>query len=79
MSVLDDIARLQRVAEEARAEAARAEGAGEAALARLREEFGCNSLDEAGVLLRRLGKKAERAERAFRVALAEYEAKYGNG
>lgn len=76
MSAINDLQSLKRRADEANAESQRAAGALEQVMLRLKNEYGCSTLDEAKVLLAKLGIDAEAAEEKFIDAKLAFEEKY---
>ncbi len=68
--------RLKQDVEDAKSESERSRGAYEQLLRQLKEEFDCTSVKDAKVLLTKLEAKAEKAEKEFQTALAEYERKW---
>ena len=73
----EDYRKLKRDVENARAEAERAKGAYDQLLAQLKEEYQCNSVEEAQALFRELVAKKDKAEKAFEKALKDYSQKWG--
>lgn len=69
---------LKERAERYRREADKAEGALTQALARLKEEYGCGSIEEAEALLVDLEQKAKKAEERCVRMLHEFEKKWGD-
>ena len=65
MITLTEYQRLQRNVEEKKREADKAEGAFDAALKRLKDEFDCASPEDAKKLLAKLTREAEAAEQEF--------------
>jgi len=68
--------KLKQEVEETKAEADRAQGALEQLLARLKEEFDCDSLKEAKAKLNELKAKKEKAQSVFEKVLEDYEEKW---
>jgi len=58
-------------------EADRAAGALAQLLERLKEEFGCDSIEEAEKLARKLKKERDKTEKEFAEALEEFETEWG--
>lgn len=59
-------------------EASRSEGALQQLMARLKQEYGCDSLEEAEALLKKLEREQERLEGKVKKKTEEFEAEYGN-
>ena len=68
---------LQQRAEQARAARDRAAGQMDAAMARLRDEFGCESLKQAKAMLKKLERDAVAAEGAYAIAEKEFNDAWG--
>lgn len=75
---LDQYRRLKAKVEEATAAAARAEGALEQQMKKLKEDFGCESVGDAEELLVALKEKEERLEDEYEGELATFEKKWGD-
>jgi len=65
--------RLKKKAEDARTARERAAGKLEAAMTRLKEEFGCETIAEAKTKAKQLDKEASQAEKDYETAKAEFE------
>jgi len=76
MSDAQRLLRLAQKRDELRREADRAEGARLQLLARLKQEFGCDSLDGAEKLLAKMQKEKQRLEAQLTKKLDEMESKY---
>ena len=78
MNQLDKLSKLKKQAESAQREADKAQGALEQILSQLKEDFDCETLEDAETLLDKLGEKERTKAEAFDTALAEFEEKYGD-
>lgn len=79
MSVdINEVKRIKERADTLRAEAERAAGAADAALAKLKEEFGVATLAEAEAKLVAMDTEVEAAEAAYNEALAAFKAEWGD-
>lgn len=78
MITLTEYQRLQRNVEEKKREADKAEGAFEAALKRLKDEFDCATAEDAKKLLAKLTREAEEAEREFEELFDQLQKDYPN-
>jgi predicted nucleic acid-binding Zn-ribbon protein len=67
---------LKERVEKAQQRAAKAEGALGQVLKQLKEEFKCNSLEEAETLLKRMQKKEKEAQQELDKAMEEFETKW---
>jgi len=67
---------LKQAHEDAKTEAERAEGALTQLMSQLKQEFDCNSLEEAQEKLRKLQKKQAREKEVLETAVADYEKKW---
>ena len=76
--LLDRYQKMKRKADELRREADRAEGALEQLMEKLKEDFDCDTLEEAEQLSKRLEKEAKEAEEQFDVAVEEFEEEWGD-
>jgi predicted nucleic acid-binding Zn-ribbon protein len=65
--------KLKAEVDTAKAEMERARGAVDTMLASLKEEYGCNDLNEAKVKLAKLNTKREEAKEAFEEAMQDYQ------
>jgi predicted transcriptional regulator len=74
----EEFEKLKQEVEQARTEAERAQGARDQLMARLKNEFDCDSLEDAKVKLADLKKKKEVAEKLFEKQLRQYKAKWKN-
>lgn len=72
-----ELLKIRQRAEDAKRESARAEGALDAALKQLKEQYGCYTVEEAIALLEGMGAKAKKAEAEFQAALRDYEKHFG--
>ena len=70
---------LRRRADEARQTRDKSAGQLEGVMARLREEFGVDSVEGAKKLMGRLERKAARSLKAYTEAVADFEAKWEDG
>lgn len=70
--------KLQQRADELQREADRAAGARDELLARLKSEYGIDSLEQGYALLKRLKKEYTAAERAYQAEADAFEEKYGD-
>lgn len=70
--------RIKRAADEARQARDRAAGHLEGVMERLREEFGCDTIQAAEKKLKTLTKEAKAAEAAYREAVEAFEEKWGD-
>jgi predicted secreted Zn-dependent protease len=77
MASLADLTNIKRRVETAKTESARAAGALEQTLQRLKKEHGCNSLEEAEKKLEKLTAQTQAAEAEFDKALKLFEEEYG--
>lgn len=68
--------RLKRIADRAAKDHAKAEGQLEAAMGRLKEEFGCTTLKGAAALQKKLDADADKATVAYTKAKDAFEAEY---
>lgn len=74
-----NIKRIERLREQVnnlKREADRAEGALQTILTRLRNEFNCNTIEEAEQLLEKLKKRLETAEENFESEIKKFEEKW---
>lgn len=80
MSAVDipEYQRLKKRADELKAESDRAAGSLATVLARLKNEFGCESLEAAELKLAELRAAELRAAVAYNSALADFKEKYGD-
>ena len=69
--------KLKRLAEEAQSDKDRATGQLEAAMQRLRDEFECDSLEEAEALQKRLDKEAAKTEKEYDAAREAFKVEWG--
>jgi predicted nucleic acid-binding Zn-ribbon protein len=69
--------RLKKEVESARQQKDRAEGALQQAMKQLKDEMGCDSLDEARELEKKLSKQVKKAETDFESELESFEEKWG--
>lgn len=67
----------KKAADEARRTRDRAAGQLDAAMARLHDEFECETIEAAEALSGRLERKAAKAEKAYNTAVAEFEEEWG--
>lgn len=74
---LRDYILLKEKVEEAQSKADKAEGALNEVLKTIKKEFGCKSLKEAKVKLKKLKKEEAKAEEEFDKAMTEFEEKWG--
>ncbi len=70
--------KLKKAAEESKAEADRAQGALQQLLKKLKEEYDCNTLEEALLLLNQLKKKETATEADFDTALQAFKNEWGS-
>lgn len=77
MSTADDLYRMKSKAEQAERDYHRAQGGAEAAMAKLRQDFGCSTIEEAEAKLGKLRKRYQKLEEGFAKAFAEFEATWG--
>lgn len=77
MKNLDDLARLRKRVDASRQEAAKAAGAFEQAIARLRDDHGCETLEDGEAKLEKLDSQTKKAETLFTEALERFEREYG--
>lgn len=77
MASVAELNRLKQRADAAKQDAARAQGALEQALARLKTEFGCASLPEAQAKLKDLQTKGADALGRFDTALGKFNSEFG--
>jgi len=75
--ILQRYQKAKAAAERFRDQKVRAEGALEEALKQLKDEFNCDSLKEAKVLLKKLRVEADKAEDEFEEALESFEKEWG--
>lgn len=78
MSELERYQKMKQRAADLRREADRAEGALEQVMKKLEDDFGCNSLEEAKRLQKKLTVEVEEADEKFGVLLKEFEDKWGH-
>jgi predicted nucleic acid-binding Zn-ribbon protein len=69
--------KLKREVETARQQKDRAEGALQQAMKQLKDEMGCDSLDEARELEKKLSRQVKKAEADFESELEAFEEKWG--
>jgi hypothetical protein len=69
--------RLKKKADKLKAEAERAAGALEQTMARLKDEFGCDSLEAAEKLLEKKEAEKEKAEQKYEEELEAFKSKWG--
>lgn len=74
----NEYSRLKKIAENARAERERAQGALDTNLKRLKSEFGCNNLDAAEKKLAKLRQEATAARADFEEAARAFREDYGD-
>jgi len=74
---LQRLLKLQEQVQDMERESSRAQGALDAALERLKEEFDCNDLGGAEGLLKKLKKKLKTTEADYTKELEAFEAKWG--
>lgn len=72
----DEYRKLRERVDLSRSKAEQAKGSLETLMQQLKEEFECDTLEEAQTLVKDLEKKAARAEKALEQAVATYEAKW---
>lgn len=78
MPRIEDLTNLKNKIDWAKQEAARAAGALDQVMQRLREEHGCGTLDEAKALLAKLNRKEKKAGEEFDTALKEFNKEFGD-
>jgi len=78
MTNLDRYQKLKGKADELQREADRAEGALEQLMDKLKDEFDCETLEEAEKLSKKLEKEAKKAEEDFETAIDMFEEKWGD-
>ena len=78
MGNLDKLTKLKKKAEAAQREADKAQGALEQILSQLKEEFKCDSLEDAEYLLATLHDQERLTLEAFDEAMTEFEKRYGD-
>lgn len=76
MSKLSDYLTLKKQVEQLQTDADRAEGALDQLLSQLKKEFGCKSLKEARILLRKLTTELEQLEHDSRTKITAFEEKW---
>lgn len=69
---------LKQEAEELQRQADRAHGALDGVMKQLKEEFDCDTLEEAEERQKELQKEAKKAEKTFNEALEDFEDKWGS-
>jgi len=77
MANANDLLALKKRVEQAQQEASKATGALEAGMARLKKEFGCDTLEEAQSKLRRMTKETEKAQAEFEEAFSAFQKEHG--
>jgi hypothetical protein len=75
-SDLKDLLTLKRKVEDLKREADKASGAFEQNMKRLKDEHGCDTLEEAEKLLKKKKREAEEAGTSFETSLAEFNKKW---
>lgn len=75
----DELLQLKRRIEQAKTDSSRAAGAEEQLLKRLKEEFGCDSIEAAKQRLDELDQDVVTQEQEFLASLAEFKERFGNG
>lgn len=75
---LEKYDRLKKKADKAKEDIARAEGALEQQLKKLKEEFDCETVEQAETLLVTLKKEEAAAESAYNEKMVEFEKKWGD-
>ena len=75
---LKDYLQLKKEAEEAQQQADKAEGALEGVMKRLKDEFGCKSLESAEKKLKELEKIEKKAKKDFAAAVEKFEEDWKN-
>lgn len=73
---VEEYQRLRRIYDEAKAEASRAEGVLQEQYRLLKEDFGCDSVEQAETLLKRLREDEQKAAESYRAAFDEFECKW---
>ncbi len=75
---LNEYQALQRKSEKSKSDVARAEGALEQQMKKLKNDFGCESIEDAEYLLGTLEKQEEKAERQYEKELDSFKEKWGD-
>jgi len=75
---LDKYNLLKKKADKFKAEAERAAGALDQLMGELKKEFGCNTVEDAEKLLKKLVKEEKKAKVAYDEELERFEEKWGN-
>lgn len=73
---IERLGKLRKKVDALQRDSDRAQGVLDQTLKQLREEFGCDSIEEGEKLLKKLEKKEASARAAFEEALAEFEEKW---
>ena len=73
---LEEYNKLKKATEESKAEANRAQGALEQLMKKFKEEYDCNTVDEALMLLDKLNNKEQKAKADFDKAMQEFKNKW---
>lgn len=75
---IDEYQALKRKAEKSKSDVARAEGALEQQMKKLKDDFDCESIEDAEYLLDTLEKEEEKAEQQYEKELAIFNEKWGD-
>ncbi len=75
---LNEYQTLQRKSEKSKSDVARAEGALEQQMKKLKNDFGCESIEDAESLLGTLEEQEEKAERQYEKELDIFKEKWGD-
>lgn len=77
MADIKDLERLKRLVESEQRQRDKAQGRYEAVMDELRREYGCDSLEDAEKLKKKLDRQAEAAKQEAERALAEFKREFG--
>ena len=73
---IEEYQKLKKKSENAKADVARAEGALEQQMQKLKEEFDCETIEEAQKMLRNLEKQEKKAEEEYEKELTKFKEKW---
>lgn len=76
MADVNELARLKAIVSKAQENKNRAEGGLAEVMARLKEQFGCDTIEDAEKKLAKLQRRAEAAERKFEESVGAFRRKY---
>ncbi len=78
MADIKKLAKLKEIVAELQSNADKAQGALDRVLWQLKNEYDCDSVDDAVAILKKLRDKEEAAEKAFDEAMRKFEKKWGD-